>query len=678
MEIKNYTMKKWSLLEITSTSQLYEIRKLIDKGYDIGSVDTETSGLHIILDNPFCIPFTLVNIEEKIGKAYVIDLRQFNKDILIILEDIFKNLKKLVFWNAKFDLHMLYNIGMDLVNNDNITDAMIYARLANDAITPDKGGVVLQLKPYSAKYLDSDARHYEHELMLYKKDLKIQRNKELKNHGFKIKEISDFLDDKVNSIMDLPAEAIKIMTDPKYNEHNYNNIPWYILKKYAAFDAIFTIENYLRDYETVRKREQLEIAKKEERLIPILWNMERPGFKLNISYLKQCKYNMKKYILERREDLANMLGCTVKIGQHKLIKQIFKEKYGLDLEKSDKDALSRIKDNRAKEIADIILELRTLEKWYSTYICKWDEYSDRTDRIYTSFKQVGAVSGRFSCDFQQFPKEPIYKNNGELLFYPRRIVMVSGNEYDMLCLIDYAAEELRIQALYTILIGKPDRNLCRAYIPLDTIERDGKRYLMEDPEKEWKPTDLHTLTTLTAFPELTEDHPDFKHFRKIGKSTNFACNYNASVNTLITQFKFEPELANRLYNAYYKAYPNVSKYREYVKDVLRYQDYVTNLFGRRYYNCSWHNASNYLVQGSGADLLKLKLIELNEFFKNNNLKSRILCTIHDEIMYEIHKDEHWIVPKLKEIMEDVPSSQIPIVAEVSLTSTTWDQAKEIK
>jgi hypothetical protein len=260
-------MKKWSLLEITSTSQLYEIRKLIDKGYDIGSVDTETSGLHIILDKPFCIPFTLVNIEEKIGKAYVIDLRQFNKDILIILEDIFKNLKKLVFWNAKFDLHMLYNIGIDLVNNDNITDAMIYARLASDAITPDKGGVVLQLKPYSAKYLDSDARHYEHELMLYKKDLKIQRNKELKNHGFKIKEISDFLDDKVNSIMDLPAEAIKIMTDPKYNEHNYNNIPWYILKKYAAFDAIFTIENYLRDYEIVRKREQLEIAKKEERLI---------------------------------------------------------------------------------------------------------------------------------------------------------------------------------------------------------------------------------------------------------------------------------------------------------------------------------------------------------------------------------------------------------------------------
>lgn len=678
MEIKNYRMKKWSLFEITSLNQIYEIKKLVEKGYDIGSVDTETSGLHIILDNPFCIPFTLVNIKEKIGKAFVIDIRRFDKDILIELEDLFKSLKKLVFWNAKFDLHMLYNIGIDLVNELNITDAMIYARLASDAITPKNGGVTLQLKQYSTKYLDSNAKYYEHELALYKKDIKIQRNKELKENGFRIRDIEDFLDDCVNSITDLPVKAQQIINNPKYNTNDYRNIPWYILKKYAAFDAIFTIENYLRDYDIVEKREQLNIAEKEERLIPILWNMERPGFKLNVLYLKQCKYTMKNYIIEKRSKLKEILGLDVKIGQHKLIKDIFKTKFGITLLKSDEEALSSITEGEAKKAADIIIELRTLEKWYSTYICKWDEYSDKTDRIYTSFKQVGTVSGRFSCDFQQFPKEPIFKDNGELLFSPRRIVMVSGEEYDMLCLIDYAAEELRVQALYTILIGTPDRNLCRAYIPLDTTERDGKYYLNEDPSKEWKPTDLHTLTTLTAFPDLTEDHPDFKHYRKIGKSTNFACNYNASVNTLIKQFHFEEELANRLYNAYYTAYPNIAKYREYVKDVLRYQDYVTNLFGRRYYNCSWHNASNYLVQGSAADLLKTKLIELDEFFRSNNLKSRILCTIHDEIMYEIHKEEHHIIPKLKAIMEDVPMSKIPIVAEVSLTETTWDKAKEIK
>lgn len=683
-KVKNYTIAKWTVKELFNIEDLFEVQALIHKGFNIGSLDTETTGLHIILDKAFCISLTIVNKETSQGKAYSIYLPNKDETFIQILQETILLLKVLVFWNTKFDLHMLENAGLTKIKkHQNITDAMIYARLANDAIPTSAGGVDLRLKAYSVKMLDSDAKDYEREVASYKREIATLKNQELKKYVNNLSLLKERLNDKIDDLDDLPPEIYNILKNPNLDQNNYKNIPWDVLRKYAAFDAIFTIENYLRDKEIVRKREQIKIALMEEKLIPILWEMERIGFKLNSLYLHQSRYVMKKYIYDQRDKLEEVLGEPIKIGQHAKIKEIFARKFGIHLDKADEDSLKEsmkktsLDPERSKKAAELIIELRTLEKWYATYICKWDEYTDRTDRIYTSFKQTGTVSGRFACDFQQFPKEPIYKDNGEILYSPRKIVSVSGGEYDTLCLIDYAAEELRIQALYTILINKPDLNLCRAFIPMETIEKNGKFYLKENPEQEWVPTDLHSLTTLKAFPELKPTDPDFGHYRKIGKSTNFACNYNASKKTLITQFGFSEDLADRLYNAYTSAYPGIAEYRNYVKEILRHQPYATNLFGRRYYGCSWHNAANYLIQGSAADLLKLKLIELYDFIKTNNYKSRILCTIHDEIMFEIHKDEHHIIPKLKEIMENVPNSKIPFVAEVSLTNSTWDMKKEI-
>ena len=71
-------------------------------------------------------------------------------------------------------------------------------------------------------------------------------------------------------------------------------------------------------------------------------------------------------------------------------------------------------------------------------------------------------------------------------------------------------------------------------------------------------------------------------------------------------------------------------------------------------------------------MLKIKLIELNNFLVSHNYKSRMLCTIHDEIMFEIHKDEHHIVPKLKEILQDVPNTKIPFIGDIEISTTTWD------
>jgi cytochrome c556 len=143
----------------------------------------------------------MVNMEERLGKAYVVDLRYRNRAFIECLENILLSAKKLIAWNTKFDLHMTYNVGMEkLIKHPGLTDAMIYARLANAALTSKNGGVNLKLKPYSVKYLDSDAQYYEKKVAEAKKELKIKRNKILKDMGVKVGELNEFLKDKINTV----------------------------------------------------------------------------------------------------------------------------------------------------------------------------------------------------------------------------------------------------------------------------------------------------------------------------------------------------------------------------------------------------------------------------------------------------------------------------------------------
>ena len=245
--------------------------------------------------------------------------------------------------------------------------------------------------------------------------------------------------------------------------------------------------------------------------------------------------------------------------------------------------------------------------------------------LYTTINQVGTVSGRITSDFQQFPKEGI-THNGEMIFNPRKLVKVFGEEYPEIIYLDYSQIELRIQALYTILIGHPDKDLCRAYMPYDCIASNGmpfdhtnkeclKRwneewYLKEDPSIQWTPLDVHGHTTKIAF-EITEDDPDFKKHRHTGKTVNFAKNYGASVGRIAVMFpEYDIEQIRKIDNSYYIAFPGIKKYHEYCMALARCQSYATNLFGRRYYNVSGHNLINMLIQGSGADLLKEKIYEI--------------------------------------------------------------------
>ena len=178
--------------------------------------------------------------------------------------------------------------------------------------------------------------------------------------------------------------------------------------------------------------------------------------------------------------------------------------------------------------------MRTLEKWYSAYIIRFQKDLKFNDKLYTTINQVGAVSGRVTSDFQQFPKKPIKTIDGKELFHPRRIIKTDT----AIVYLDYSQIELRFQALYTVIIGKPDFNMCRAYMPYKCISKEGipfdynkpehiknwnkEWYHEENPEEHWDPVDVHGATT-TAATGLTKDDPEFHTLRStIGKRVNFA------------------------------------------------------------------------------------------------------------------------------------------------------------
>ena len=674
-----------------------------------GSFDTETNGLHIIKSTPFLLAFGFVNSEKREGHTYTLHLNSDIKDdTMYAFIQLFNGLEKVVAWNAKFDLHMMHNVGYPNLFNHNITDAMIYVRLAHDALSKKQGGVPDSLKDYAKRFIDVHAKDHERKIKIAISDLKKQRTKTLKqalqgqpipsflkaqSNNWTMLLVDSLLNDKVLGIEDLDTKLqaifnkwIKETPDP----NDYSNIPIEIVEPYAHMDIVYTLEAFLKVKEAAEARFQKESIKLEEDLIYPLYRMERVGFSFNRTYALEAKARLKTYILKLREELKTRASRDITAGQHEAIKEVFLNKYQEDLPSVGQDILKSktFKSQEASDFRDTILELRTLEKWYSTYLTKLLE-EEVDGRIYTTIKQTGAASGRVSSDFQQFPKNAIEDRDGNELFHPRKMIKVSGGKYNTLAYIDYSQIELRIQALYTIIADKPDKNLCRAYMPYWCYKvvngspvafepekhlsewESNEWYLKESPGTKWTPTDLHTLTTLEAFKEITEDHPEFNKYRKMGKMANFACNYGGTVLALTDSFG--REIATKLYNAYNQSYPGVIAFRSKVQQMIDTFGYAENLYGRKYYGVSAHLASNYLVQGSAADFLKAKIIEVDRFLLN--YKTRFQMNIHDELSFEIHdEDPPTIIEDIKKIMENLPQTLVPIVADVETSQSTWADA----
>ena len=686
--------------------------------------DTETTGLNFMKDKPFLIIF---GFDKSI---YYWDANF--KEATYAMFKIVQSADKMLFaHNAKYDYHMLHNIGTPIPDNIELSDSITLFRLISDC---DDDFQSMRLEKLGEKYVDPDAKFAGHEIKKMLEHMKAER-KRLVCTNYKaltgeksFKDAWETFSNRVRFITEY-HECFDDYKEPTYYDA-YLRAPE-LVKQYAIDDVVIILEFlnnigplYAKKYWDYKTNTiDTRTWKRENKLIRGIASMERNGFKVDVDYLIKSHYKVEKFKEMLYNKLFKLTGETWKVGQHAEIKKFFERKFNLNLEKSDKKAIQQLSHNDNKDIATIaklIIKLRTVDKWLSTYIDGVLNKIIEVDgewRLYTSINNNGAISGRVSCDLQQMPKYAIYEtdDDGDMLletslsdddskelFHPRKFVIPS--EGYKLYFIDYSQMELRIQANYTILVGHTDYNLCRAYMPYDCytvvkLTHDKIEFDYKNPEhikhaydwkwynkdgSEWSPTDLHTKTTLTAFPEFA-DKTDTKEFKKkwryLGKSTNFAKNYGCGAKTLASNLDIDLETATKLSDAYNSAYPGVIEYQKSVQAELNLKGFVTNLYGRRYYlekSTNFYKGNNYVIQGTGADALKEVEIKICEYLKDK--KSRFILPIHDELAIEVAPDEESYVPRdIKEMMESIGNTikYVPMVAEVEATDTNWASKKEV-
>lgn len=687
--------------------------------------DTETTGLNFMKDKPFLIIFGF-------DKSIYYWDANFKEATYAMFKIVQSTDKMLFAHNAKYDYHMLHNIGTPIPDNIELSDSITLFRLISDC---DDDFQSMRLEKLGEKYVDPDAKFAGHEIKKMLEHMKAERKKLVCTNYKALTGEKSFKD-----AWETFSNRVRFITEYHECFDDYKEPTYYdaylqdpeLVKQYAIDDVVIILEFlnnigplYAKKYWDYKTNSiDTRTWKRENKLIRGIATMERNGFKVDVDYLIKSHYKVEKFKEMLYNKLFKLTGETWKVGQHAEIKKFFERKFNLILEKSDKKAIQQLSHNDNKDIATIaklIIKLRTVDKWLSTYIDGVLNKIIEVDgewRLYTSINNNGAISGRVSCDLQQMPKYAIYEtdDDGDMLletsladddskelFHPRKFVIPS--EGYKLYFIDYSQMELRIQANYTILVGHTDYNLCRAYMPYDCytvveLTHDKIEFDYKNPEhikhaydwkwynkdgSEWSPTDLHTKTTLTAFPEFA-DKTDTKEFKKkwryLGKSTNFAKNYGCGAKTLASNLDIDLETATKLSDAYNSAYPGVIEYQKSVQAELNLKGFVTNLYGRRYYlekSTNFYKGNNYVIQGTGADALKEVEIKICEYLKDK--KSRFILPIHDELAIEVAPDEESYVPKaIKEMMESIGNTikYVPMVAEVEATDTNWAEKHEVE
>lgn len=672
--------------------------------------DTETTGLNIITDKPFLVSFGYV------GNVYTFDynpewFKAFISTIQLCELPLFAH-------NAKFDYHMVQNGGSPIPDNVKLYDSITVARLTENADERES----MSLEALGIKYVDDDAKFAGHVIKDIIHKLDRERRESLRkglmeqfpDDGFK----TVTKDGKVKGTGKLTAlidDYEKTRTkwvnddniyfqyiDKHFRRSNYKDV--YdkepdLMRNYAADDIVIMLE-YLKKALPVLQEidKDFTVLKREGELIRAVSFMENTGFKVDVNYILESRKKIVFYRELLYLELYIYTGKNFTVGQHNEIKKLLLNKFGVKCEKADEKTLKYIVENTDNETLKIIckniMELRTLDKWLSTYI-DGKLNAVVNGRIYTDINNNGAVSGRVSCDMQQQPKEGLNDRDGNELFHPRK-AFICDDGY-RLFFIDESQMELRVQAQFTIFhSSEPDMGLCRAYMPYKCYNEVSTLFDYNNPEhlkhfnekkwyecgtgKEWEPTDLHSETTKHAFPDVDPSTPEFKKLRKLGKRCNFLKVYQGGVMALKESLDVSLEVAEALDKAFYKAFPRIKDYQEWVTKQLSTYGFIENLYGRRYYmedSRQFYKGCNYLIQGTCADMVKTFEIKIWKFIKENNLGIKMVLPIHDELIFLVPYGEEKYVKDLKHIMEDTLDTikNIPMIAEVEMSETSWKDKK---
>ena len=415
-----------------------------------------------------------------------------------------------------------------------------------------------------------------------------------------------------------------------------------VSKAKAIYELKDVVTKELKDKNQYELYEDIELP-----VTRILGEMEFAGTEIDLDVLKEMDEAFDETIEKLSNDIYRISGTTFNISSPKQLGQVLFEDLGLKGGKKTKtgystsqDVLEKIID--AHPVVPLVLEYRMLTKLSSTYLKGLQEQVFPDNKIHTIYKQTLTHTGRLSSVDPNLQNIPVRSEEGKLI----RKAFVSHNGY--LVSFDYSQIELRILAHMAHVT-----NLIDAF-------NQGK--------------DIHRHTAALVFG--VKDEEVTPQMRSQAKAVNFGIIYGMSEFRLSKDIGMSIQEARNFINKYFEAYPEVKTYMDEVVEVCKKQGYVSTLLNRKRYIPTINDknfmvrqqaqryAMNTPIQGTGADILKLAMIEVDKALKAHHLKSQMILQVHDELIFDVFEDElEEVMSLVKEKMENCIKMDVPLIVE---------------
>ena len=554
------------------------------------------------------------------------------------------------------------------------------------AVKPGEGAYV----PLAHDYLDAPLQLNREEVLEALRPLLEDPNQEkvgqnlkydctvLSNHGITLAGmrfdtmLESYVLDSTGSRHDMDTLALKYLGHKTISyeavagkgkgQLSFNEVPLEEAGPYAAEDAEVT----LRLHRVLFERLQNEQARREvfERiempLVPVLSKIERTGVRVDCDMLAAQSAQLAKRTAELEAMAYEEAGAPFNIASPKQIQEILFERLELPvLAKTPKGQPSTAESVLAElaeqhELPRLILEHRGLSKLRSTYTEKLPALvNPDTGRVHTSYHQAAVATGRLSSSDPNLQNIPVRTAEGRRI--REAFVPAPG-----MCLIaaDYSQIELRIMAHLSA-----DEGL------LDAFE---------------KGEDVHRATAAEVFGTPVEDVSSDQ--RRSAKAINFGLIYGMSAFGLARQLGIERRQAQEYIDLYFERYPGVRAFMDAIRAKVREERFVETVFGRRLFladisssnharrQAAERAAINAPMQGTAADLIKLAMLSVDEWLRENGCGARIIMQVHDELVLEApESDTESVAETVAELMASVADLAVPLKVDVGI-GPNWAQA----
>lgn len=438
------------------------------------------------------------------------------------------------------------------------------------------------------------------------------------------------------------------------NQGSMRDVELNAIAEYAVEDADITLQlKTIFEPEIKKINNEKLFLEIENPLIKVLAHMEMEGIRLDVPFLNAYSKELEKDLNELEKEIYTLATTSFNIDSPKQLGQILFEVLKID-EKAKKtktgqyatgeEILVKLVDKHP--VVSKILDYRELRKLKSTYVDSLPEMvHPKTGRIHTSFMQAIAATGRLSSNNPNLQNIPIRTTRGKEI----RKAFIPRDENYVLVSADYSQVELRVIAALS-----DDENMIAAF-----------------KNKQ----DIHIATAAKVFGVSLEEVT--KEMRSQAKAVNFGIIYGQSAFGLSQNLGIPIKEAKEIIENYFEQYPKIKSYMDNNIALAHKSGYVETIMGRRrslpdiesgnatVRGFAERNAINSPIQGSAADIIKIAMIQIHEEFKKQNFKSKMVLQVHDELVFDAHKEElDLIIPIIKDKMEHAINLKVPLEVEI--------------